>query len=167
MNPYDVLGVRQGAPADEVRRAYVRLARQHHPDLAAPGERDAAEQRMRAINEAWALLGDPARRSALDAQVSEARPFRPFTPPAPDEPDPRDQPDHPYRPVTDAVVRRAAQIRMLPVFLFALSVGIGIVSMVMGGPGMLAVAGVLFILSCVSVLVVALVTMVEASRDEG
>jgi hypothetical protein len=167
MNPYDVLGVRHGAPPEEVRRAYVRLARQHHPDLADPGRRDEAEQRMRAINEAWAVLGDADRRSTLDRQQGDDRPFRPFTPPAPDEPDPRDQPDQPYRPVTAAMTRRAGQIRMLPVILFGVSVVVAVVGMVLGGPTMLAVAGVLFILSCVSVLVVALVTMVEAAQDEG
>jgi hypothetical protein len=164
VNPYEVLGVRQGAPPEEVRRAYVRLARRHHPDLAEPGQREAAEQRMRAINEAWAALGDAGRRDALP---EGDRPFRPFSPPSPDEPDPRDQPDRPYRPVADAVVARAARIRMLPVALFGTSVLVAVMGMVLGGPTTLAVAGVLFILSCVSVLVVALVTMVEASRDEG
>lgn len=167
MNPYDVLGVRQGAPAEEVRRAYVRLARQHHPDLAEPAMREQAEQRMRAINEAWSVLGDADRRSVLDDRRERDRPFRPFTPPSPDELDPRDQPDRPYRPVTSAMTRRAGQIRMLPVVLFGISVVVGTLGMVVGGPGTFAVAGVLFILSCVSVLVVALVTMVEAAQDEG
>lgn len=167
MNPYDVLGVRHGAPPEEVRRAYVRLARQHHPDLVEPGRREEAEHRMRVINEAWAVLGDPGRRSALDDRQAEDRPFRPFTPPSPDEPDPRDQPDRPYRPVSAAVTRRAAQIRMLPVILFGVSVVVAVLGLVLAGPTALAVAGVLFILSCVSVLVVALVTMVEAAQDEG
>jgi len=163
-SPYDVLGVRPGASTEEIHRAYVRLARRHHPDLAAPGERDAAEVRMREINEAWAVLGSPERRARLDDAASAT--FRPFTAPRPGDVDGRDAPDRPYRQVAPAITRRSAQIRMAPVFLFAASVVVGAVGLVVNAP-LWSFAVVLFILSCVSVLVVALVTMVEATRDEG
>lgn len=165
MTPYEVLGIRPGASGEEIRRAYVRLARQHHPDVVAPDRREAAEERMRAINEAWAVLGNADRRARLDDESKAT--FRPFTAPAPDEPDPRDQPDRPYRPVAPAITKRAAQIRMAPVGLFALAVVVGAVGMVVGAAPLWSIAIVFFILSCVSVLVVALVTMVEATRDEG
>jgi hypothetical protein len=58
---YDVLGVAPDADAAAVRRAYLALARRHHPDRAGG---DAA--RMRTINEAWAVLGDPGRRRQYD-----------------------------------------------------------------------------------------------------
>jgi len=61
MSHYEVLGVANDADAGEVRRAYVALARQHHPDRVG-GDAD----RMRAINEAWAVLGDPLRRLQYD-----------------------------------------------------------------------------------------------------
>lgn len=163
-SPYDVLGVAPTASAEEIRRAYVRLARTHHPDVVAPEERDAAEQRMRAINEAWAVLGSAERRAAVDDEA--ARTFRPFSGGA-DDPDPRHQPDRPYRPVAPALARRAGAIRTAPVGLFAASVATGVLALVIGGPALWSVAVVLFILSCVSVLLVALVTLAEATRDEG
>lgn len=164
MTPYEVLGVRPGASAEEIRRAYVRLARQHHPDVVEPARREVAEQRMRAINEAWAVLGDAGRRARLEDDARAT--FRPFSPPAPDDEDGRDAPDQPYRPVAPAITQRAAQIRMAPVALFALAVVVGAIGLVVNVPGLLSGAVVLFILSCVAVLVVALVTMVEATRDE-
>jgi hypothetical protein len=69
---YDVLGVSPSASAAEVRRAYVALARQHHPDR--PGG-DAAT--MRAVNEAWTVLGDPTSRARYDRSVGGAPTPRP------------------------------------------------------------------------------------------
>lgn len=69
MTHYAVLGVADDATLAEIRRAYVRLAREHHPDRHAhgsPAERAAAEQRMRAINAAWGELRDPERRRRYD-----------------------------------------------------------------------------------------------------
>jgi curved DNA-binding protein CbpA len=62
---YEVLGVAPAAPLAEVRRAYVALARVHHPDRVGG---DAA--RMQAINAAWATLSDPARRARYDATLA-------------------------------------------------------------------------------------------------
>lgn len=100
MTHYEVLGVAPGAPAAEVRRAYLRLARTHHPDRhaeATADERAAAEQRMRSANEAWAVLGDPARRRAYDDQLAGERraAWTPGTPspgfvPIDDDDDPED-----------------------------------------------------------------------------
>lgn len=74
---YDRLGVSPEATDAEVRQAWLRLARTHHPDAhSEPAARAAAEVEMRSINEAWAVLGDPARRAAYDArrQGAAARP---------------------------------------------------------------------------------------------
>jgi hypothetical protein len=59
---YDTLGVRPDATAAEIREAYRRLARRHHPDRGA-----ADPQAMAAINEAYRVLSDPARRAMYDA----------------------------------------------------------------------------------------------------
>lgn len=61
---YDVLGVSRRASADEVRTAYRRAARDHHPDAGGdPG-------RMSDLNAAWHVLGDPVRRAAYDRQLA-------------------------------------------------------------------------------------------------
>lgn len=72
---YGLLGVAPGAPLEEIRGAYRRLARQHHPDTSGdPGS--AAE--MRRINEAWETLRDPGRRAAYDrVRPRVATPRRP------------------------------------------------------------------------------------------
>ena len=70
MNPYSVLGVEPTANDAEIRRAYLALARRFHPD-ANPG----GDERMRAINEAWAILGDRERRSDWDRQAAPAPGF--------------------------------------------------------------------------------------------
>ena len=64
LDPYAVLGVGRDATALQMARAHRRLAKRHHPDLHE-GAHDAAE-RMRHINEAWALLSSPALRADYD-----------------------------------------------------------------------------------------------------
>ena len=60
---YEVLGIAKGASADDVKRAYRRLARQYHPDVnGEPG----AEERFKEINEAYEVLADGDKRAAYD-----------------------------------------------------------------------------------------------------
>jgi len=67
LDPYAVLGVPRGATALQVARAHRRLAKRHHPDLHGASESAATEaERMRRINEAWAILSNPARRREYD-----------------------------------------------------------------------------------------------------
>jgi curved DNA-binding protein CbpA len=70
---YEALGVERTADAASVRRAYLRLAREHHPDRHAddPGRQRQAEDRMRRINAAWSVLGDPARRAHYDLTLAD------------------------------------------------------------------------------------------------
>jgi molecular chaperone DnaJ len=70
MTHYDTLGVAPAASAGEIRDAYRRLARRHHPDSAE--QRDATA--MARINDAYRVLGDPGRRAAYDAQLRSGRP---------------------------------------------------------------------------------------------
>ena len=70
MSLYSVLGVPDGAEPATVRRAYLQLAREHHPDLHPDGApRSRAERRMQEVNEAWAVLSDPDRRLAYDRRI--------------------------------------------------------------------------------------------------
>ena len=61
---YDILGVPRGADEKEIRQAYRRLARQHHPDVN-PGD-DAAAERFKSINAAYEVLSDADKRAKYD-----------------------------------------------------------------------------------------------------
>ncbi|MGI8830124.1 MAG: molecular chaperone DnaJ [Candidatus Limnocylindria bacterium] len=60
---YDVLGVPREAEDAEIKRAFRRLAQQHHPDI---DKNDGAERRFKELNEAYRVLSDRQRRSAYD-----------------------------------------------------------------------------------------------------
>jgi curved DNA-binding protein CbpA len=64
-DPYRTLQVVPDAEDEVIAAAYRRLARKYHPDVA-PGAEAAA--RMAAINAAWEVVGDPARRAAFDRE---------------------------------------------------------------------------------------------------
>jgi hypothetical protein len=160
---YEVLGVRPDASAAELRRAYVALARRHHPD--APG---GDERRMQSVTAAWAVLGDPARRAAYDVSLGggpaagpAARPFRPFDRSV--DPDPLDQPDVPYRPAP--TVNRS--LPLLPVGLFAASVAVFSVGLVLGAAPVLGLGIVLFVAASIGMFVVPLLALSRARDDEG
>lgn len=75
---YAMLEVPATASAAEIRRAYHRLARKYHPDLN--GQLPDNDQRIKRLNEAYAILSDPTTRAAYDAaradhqQQSQTRP---------------------------------------------------------------------------------------------
>ena len=69
MDPYSVLGVARDAPVEEIRRAYVALARRTHPDVR--GDDPAADEQMRRINLAWEMLSDANSRAALDRRLTQ------------------------------------------------------------------------------------------------
>jgi curved DNA-binding protein len=66
---YTALGVASDADEATIKQAYRALARQHHPDVN-PGDK-TAEDRFKAINEAYQALGDPERRRTYDALRQE------------------------------------------------------------------------------------------------
>ena len=75
---YKVLGVARDATADDIKKAYRKLARKYHPDVSK--EPDAAK-RMSAINEANTVLSDPEKRAAYDQVGRGYRPGQDFRPP--------------------------------------------------------------------------------------
>ncbi|HET9655861.1 MAG TPA: DnaJ C-terminal domain-containing protein [Kineosporiaceae bacterium] len=74
---YAVLGVPADASADDVKKAYRKLARKHHPD-ANSGD-PSAEKRFKEIGEAYAVLSDPEQRQQYDAVRAMSRGGARFT----------------------------------------------------------------------------------------
>ena len=63
-DPYQELGVSKGASADEIKKAFRKLAKELHPDKN-PGDK-AAEERFKRITAAFDLLGDAEKRAKYD-----------------------------------------------------------------------------------------------------
>jgi molecular chaperone DnaJ len=61
---YKVLGVSKGASQEDIRKAYRKLAKKHHPDRQ--GGSKAAEEKFKGIAEAYSVLGDPEKRKRYD-----------------------------------------------------------------------------------------------------
>jgi curved DNA-binding protein len=61
---YKTLGVSRNASADEIRKAYKKLARKYHPDVR-PGDKDAADQ-FKKVQQAYSVLGDAEKRVQYD-----------------------------------------------------------------------------------------------------
>ncbi|MHB1075810.1 DnaJ C-terminal domain-containing protein [Thiobacillus sp.] len=75
---YEVLGVARDATADDLKKAFRKLARKYHPDVSK--EKDA-EARMKDVNEAYAVLSDPEKRAAYDQLGQGYQPGQDFRPP--------------------------------------------------------------------------------------
>ena len=73
---YATLGVERGASEEEIRKAFLRLARKYHPDVC---EEKTAEETFKQVNEAYQTLSDPEKRKAYD-QLGRHTPGEEFTP---------------------------------------------------------------------------------------
>ncbi|OGC46569.1 hypothetical protein A3F07_00400 [candidate division WWE3 bacterium RIFCSPHIGHO2_12_FULL_38_15] len=63
---YEILGVSKNATDDQIKQAYRRLAREHHPDVVKDGDKSSAEARFKEINEAYQVLSDSQKRKMYD-----------------------------------------------------------------------------------------------------
>ncbi|CAN9093433.1 unnamed protein product [Alternaria alternata] len=72
IDPYEVLGLEVEATADEVKKAYRKMALKCHPDKAAPDEKEAANKAFQEIAFAYAVLSDDRRRKRYDLTGSTA-----------------------------------------------------------------------------------------------
>ncbi|MGH9281128.1 MAG: J domain-containing protein [Acidimicrobiales bacterium] len=123
---YQVLGVAPHASDAEIRRAYRRLARLHHPD-ANPGSAQPSGPGMAEINVAWEVLGDPERRRVYDDAIGTTpRPRASWGPAIDDDADDEldDDLDHLRDDPADVAARQrpADLLVALPVFLLVIAV---------------------------------------------
>ena len=175
-DPYEVLGVDRTVSHAEIRKAYVRLARDHHPDAHAGEGAQAvarAERRMRELNEAWSMLRDPATRDQHDRDRGIVAPPAPdvtrpagkatWTPLADDtgwmdDFDAWKEGDGDFVPPERPRSSSRQLVTMLPVAVFAAAVVLGSVGMVMQLRALLAVA---FVGVMASVFLFLAVTLLE------
>ncbi|HEY6974202.1 MAG TPA: DnaJ domain-containing protein, partial [Nitrospiraceae bacterium] len=75
---YHTLGLARSASAEEIKKAYRRLARQYHPDLHSGAKKTEMEKKFKEVNEAHEVLSDPDKRKKYDqygAQWEQADAF--------------------------------------------------------------------------------------------
>jgi curved DNA-binding protein len=75
---YSTLGVARSATAEDIKKAFRKLARKYHPDVSKEPDADA---RMKEVNEAYTVLSDPERRAAYDQLGQGYRSGQEFRPP--------------------------------------------------------------------------------------
>lgn len=105
VDPYAELGVSRDASSEEIRRAYRRVARRHHPDVNRdPG----GPERFAAAARAHEILSDPAARARYDNR---------FPRPVPIRPSPKPRPVVARRAVLELTGREAAHLARFPLTL--------------------------------------------------
>jgi curved DNA-binding protein CbpA len=167
---YELLGVEPDSEPDEIQRAYRLLALRHHPDVAP----DANPETMAAINGAWAVLSDPARRRAYDAGLAHPEP-PPAARPTPetgwqpledddDDVDPEDLSDEPYAPTER---RPSDMLVMTPVLLAIGAVALFFFSIMSGSAGLRTLSMVLVPVSGVGFVMAPLMVMLRSRSRSG
>src|SRR5438094_10660688 len=76
---YESLGVPRTAGEAEIKKAFRKLAREHHPDVAK--DKKKAEEKFKEINEAYEVLSDPAKRKKYDELGANWKSGAEFRPP--------------------------------------------------------------------------------------
>lgn len=168
---YDLLGVDPHASAEEIQRAYRLLALRHHPDVAP----DADQKTMAAINGAWSVLSDPARRRTYDAGLDRPEPPPRPAPPAADavwrplddgegDVDPEDLSDDPYSPVDQ---RPSDMLVMTPVLLILGAFALFFLSVVSGSGALRTFSMLLVPIAGIGFVMAPLIVMLRSRSRSG
>ena len=158
MTHYEALGVRVSATTEEIRRAYLRQARLHHPDVGG------GDRAMQALNEAWAVLGDPVRRARYDRTLGVRS-----APPAPTfEPAPQPGEDvylgEEPEPVVPTDLRREVLL-LVPVAVLGLAVACFAFSLVLSSVALQVAAVLLVPVAAVCFVMVPVLTLRKQARQ--
>lgn len=176
---YAVLGVSSHATQQELRTAYLGLARANHPDrFTGPAQR-TAQAKMQSINEAWAVLGTAHERTAYDRKREHDGPaaapgsssahgprrgrahFRAF-----DEDELRDLSDVDLDPTPlHGSKPLPTWVRLAPVVLVPLAVLVFAFGIFVGATNIMAFGAMIFGVGVVSFLLVPLLVMSRAAKD--
>ncbi len=183
MGHYEELGVTHTATHDEIKRAYHRAARRHHPDahsLASAAIQDSARRTMVEINAAWAVLGDPDRRREYDAELAPPPPRPPTAAPGPSgavvpppgypdwfDPDDEVPAAHLEEDVHPGPPGRGELLVFVPVGLAALAVTTFAFAMVVQWPALFVVSVLLVPLALLSFLAAPFVAMATRVRTSS
>ena len=119
---YQVLGVPRGATFKELKEARNFLAAGLHPDRFEPGSKhwNLANEKLKAINEAYAVLSNPEKRWAYDEKIGQTTAPPPSEPPPPEPPPPQEPP--PQKPPRPAKTKSRVSRRAILVGLIAVGV---------------------------------------------
>jgi hypothetical protein len=162
---YEVLGVDPRVTPAELRTAYVTLARRHHPDVHGG---DATQ--MRAINAAWATLGDPERRARYDAALAGwPAAGRPPSEAADDDGTEVDLDDlfadlDDDTPIGGTIVL-PRWMSLVPVATFALSVVAFCLGVLMSASALVGIAVTAFLVSCLLFVAAPFVALLASRRS--
>jgi hypothetical protein len=187
VNHYELLGVPAGADAATIRRAYLALARRHHPDLHAESDaatQDRSRRMMQDVNQAWAVLGDADRRRRYDEQLRLGTVDRPSGGPTAAPP-----PGQGWRPRADDTgwmddfdswrretdelppdvpgPRRSSPLAVVPVLLFLAGVAVGCVALVMQSRPLITGAFILVLVSALLFVVLPMLAMTSRGGRGG
>lgn len=177
---YAVLGVAPRATQQELRTAYLGLARANHPDRFTGSAQKSAEVKMQSINEAWAVLGVAHERKAYDSKRERdgtAPPTGSSQAHGPrrgranfaafDEDELIDRSDVDLDPVPINGSKPLPDwVRMAPVLLVASAVVTFGFGMFVNAAGIVAIGAMMFAVGAIGFLALPLLVMTRAAKDD-
>jgi hypothetical protein len=160
---YDVLEVAAAASQDDIRRAYLAMARRLHPDASASADQRA----MQEVNEAWRVLRDPHRRADYDRSLDLPPPWE--APPTDDDDDRSDPPwdrddDRFSGPVVEVASGPSSWAVLVPAAMFVAAAALFALAMMLTNAVALALAFGLLVISAASFVVAPFLVMTRRRR---